>query len=48
MIALLQRVRRAHVEVAGETVGAIDLGLLVLFGVERGDDESKVLRLVTA
>ncbi|MBQ1782254.1 MAG: D-tyrosyl-tRNA(Tyr) deacylase [Gammaproteobacteria bacterium] len=45
MIALLQRVRKAHVEVAGETVGAIDQGLLVLFGVERGDDDSKVQRL---
>ncbi|MBP7547022.1 MAG: D-tyrosyl-tRNA(Tyr) deacylase [Corallincola sp.] len=45
MIALLQRVRCAHVEVAGETVGAIDQGLLVLLGVERGDDDSKAKRL---
>lgn len=45
MIALLQRVRRAHVEVAGETVGAIDQGLLVLLGVEQGDDDGKVKRL---
>ena len=39
MKALLQRVRRAHVEVAGETVGAIDAGLLVLICAERGDTE---------
>ncbi|MEO8630572.1 MAG: D-aminoacyl-tRNA deacylase, partial [Betaproteobacteria bacterium] len=30
MIALLQRVSRARVDVAGETLGAIDRGLLVL------------------
>lgn len=37
MIGLLQRVKRASVEVGGETVGAIDQGLLVLLGVEKGD-----------
>jgi len=35
--AVIQRVREAHVEVAGETVGRIDRGLLVLLGVEQGD-----------
>lgn len=37
MIALLQRVARAHVEVAGQTVGAIGPGLMVLLCAERGD-----------
>ena len=37
MIGLLQRVTHAHVTVAGECVGAIERGLLVLIGVEQGD-----------
>jgi D-tyrosyl-tRNA(Tyr) deacylase len=37
MRAVLQRVRRARVVVDGETVGAIDHGLLVLLGVAVGD-----------
>jgi D-aminoacyl-tRNA deacylase len=39
MIALIQRVRSAHVEVAGRRVGAIDRGVLALIGVE-GTDQS--------
>jgi len=35
--AILQRVERAAVRVAGQTVGEIGLGLLVLVGVEKGD-----------
>ncbi|WP_029921061.1 D-aminoacyl-tRNA deacylase [Nevskia soli] len=46
MIGLLQRVRRAAVEVAGETVGAIGPGLLVLVGVQRGDGEPQGQRLL--
>jgi D-aminoacyl-tRNA deacylase len=38
MRAVLQRVTRAQVEVAGETVGAIGPGLLVLLGVGQEDD----------
>jgi D-tyrosyl-tRNA(Tyr) deacylase len=45
MIALIQRVARAEVTVAGETVGAIGAGLLVLLGVERGDREREAGRL---
>ncbi len=37
MRAVLQRVRRAAVVVAGETVGAIDAGWLVLLGVAPTD-----------
>jgi D-aminoacyl-tRNA deacylase len=37
MFALIQRVRRAHVEVDGRTVGAIDQGILALVGVEVAD-----------
>jgi D-aminoacyl-tRNA deacylase len=46
MIALLQRVSQASVVVDGREVGAIGRGLLVLVGVKRGDDESKIPRLV--
>lgn len=37
MRAVIQRVAEAHVDVAGETVGRIGRGLLVLLGVEKGD-----------
>lgn len=46
MIGLLQRVSSARVTVAGETVGAIDAGLLVLVGVERGDGAAEAERLL--
>jgi D-tyrosyl-tRNA(Tyr) deacylase len=37
MIAIAQRVSRAEVRVAGDVVGRIDKGVLLLVGVERGD-----------
>ncbi|ULQ47898.1 D-aminoacyl-tRNA deacylase [Flagellatimonas centrodinii] len=46
MIGLIQRVRSAAVEVAGETVGAIDQGLLVLVGVQPADDAGRAARLL--
>lgn len=46
MIGLLQRVRRAEVEVAGERIAAIGRGLLVLVGIEAGDTEREVERLL--
>jgi D-tyrosyl-tRNA(Tyr) deacylase len=46
VIGLLQRVSQARVEVAGETVGEIGRGLLVLVGVQKGDDEPRADRLL--
>jgi D-aminoacyl-tRNA deacylase len=46
MLAVVQRVREARVVVAGETVGAIDEGLLVLVCAEPGDTEAQADRLV--
>jgi D-tyrosyl-tRNA(Tyr) deacylase len=45
MIALLQRVTSARVEVDGETVGAIGAGLLVLVAVEPDDGEAQAKRM---
>jgi len=46
MIALLQRVLEAHVEVAGERIAAIGPGLLVLLGVHRSDTPQEADRLL--
>ena len=45
MIALIQRVSEARVEVGGRTIGAIGRGILALVGVERGDAEAQAERL---
>jgi len=37
MIALIQRVKKASVDVENETIGQIGQGLLVLLGVEKND-----------
>lgn len=42
MRALLQRVRKADVRLRGESVGAIDQGLVVLLGVTHEDGEEEV------
>jgi D-tyrosyl-tRNA(Tyr) deacylase len=47
MRAVIQRVKRAKVTVAGEITGEIDTGLLVLLGVGRGDDEAAADYLAT-
>ena len=46
MIGLLQRVDGATVEVDGREIARIGRGLLVLVGVERGDDEASADRLL--
>ena len=46
MIALIQRVAEARVEVAGATVGAIGRGLLVLVCAEPADTEAQAAKLV--
>lgn len=45
MIAVIQRVAQARVEVGGETVGAIGAGLLALVAVEPGDGEKQCARM---
>ncbi len=46
MIALLQRVAQARVEVDGASVGSVGPGLLVLVCAKRGDSESEADRLL--
>jgi D-tyrosyl-tRNA(Tyr) deacylase len=46
MIALLQRVTQASVEVDNKSIAAINEGLLVLLGVEKGDSEIEAEKLV--
>ena len=45
MRAVVQRVSRASVTVAGETVGEIGAGLLILLGVGHDDDRAGVVAL---
>ena len=46
MIALVQRVRQARVEIEGRTVGAIDHGLVVFVCAEPDDGETQAAKLV--
>ena len=46
MIALIQRVTRADVQVDSQSVGAINRGILALIGVRRGDDTVAADRLL--
>ena len=45
MLALIQRVTEARVEVEGDIVGSIGPGLLALVGVEPGDGREQVNKL---
>ena len=46
MLAVVQRVREARVEVEGRITGAIGVGLLVLVCAERGDAEAQADKLL--
>jgi D-tyrosyl-tRNA(Tyr) deacylase len=46
LIALLQRVTRAEVSVAGVSCGAIGTGLLALIAVRPDDDDARMTRLL--
>jgi len=46
MLGLLQRVKRASVDVSGECVGKIDQGILLLFGIEKTDTEVTANKLI--
>jgi len=46
LIALVQRVRQARVEVAGRVTGSVGVGLLVFVCAEPHDDEAAAARLV--
>lgn len=46
MRAHIQRVSQASVSVAGNTIGSIEQGLLVLLGVGHGDDASSADKLL--
>lgn len=46
MLALIQRVREARVRVAGEVIGEIGQGLLVLVCAERGDGAQQADKLL--
>jgi D-aminoacyl-tRNA deacylase len=47
MIALLQRVSRAQVDIDGKQAASIGAGLLVFLGVRPADDEAAAWRLLT-
>lgn len=46
MLALIQRVRSARVEIAGATAGEIGPGLLAFLGIEREDGSAEAERLL--
>tara|TARA_R110002072_G_scaffold103600_1_gene227248 strand:- start:11015 stop:11458 length:444 start_codon:yes stop_codon:yes gene_type:complete len=44
--ALIQRVKRASVDVDGQTIGEIGTGILLLLGVEKHDNQATVSKLL--
>ena len=47
MIALLQRVHSAHVDVKQQTIGSIQQGLLVFAGFDQHDDEQSTDKMLS-
>lgn len=46
MKAVIQRVKHAAVAVDGQEVSRIELGILTLLGVAKGDDEAKLAKMI--
>ena len=46
MIGLLQRVSQASIVVEAQTIASIDLGLLAMIGIERGDGSVQAERML--
>ena len=46
MLGLLQRVKRAAVDVDDECVGKIDQGILLLLGIEKTDTQASATKLI--
>ena len=46
MLGLIQRVKRASVEVDGELIGAIDQGILLLLGIQKNDSRETADKLL--
>lgn len=46
MLGLIQRVKNAAVDVAGERVGEIDQGILLLLGIEKNDTQFTADKLI--
>ena len=46
MVAVIQRCRRAQVDVQDEVLGKIGIGLVVLLGIEKGDARDDALVLI--
>ena len=47
MKVLIQRVKRASVEIDGELYSSINAGILALVGIEKGDGEENILKMAS-
>jgi len=46
MKAVIQRVLKASVQVKGQTVSSIERGILTFLGIEKGDDDAKLAKMI--